>query len=391
MIVALLLALGPGCAHRAAAPVADVQAPAPAPTLDPAVRAALEAGAADLDVGVRRAALAALVATEPAPAGGAWALRGRYDPSEYVRRAVIEALADRRGEPETRALLRAVVDDPASDPWSRGAAALLLVDGKVSGVVPADEHEADRARIVAAATSARGARAAALLFAAARLGDAPPADRLRELLAAGNLPMELWFVRALGAAPDAGLTPSLAAAVDVAEPELRLPLAAALLELGDPTGERILAEALTADEDAALEALDYLAEARQRDRALALLKGAALAPALVRDAAAVLRFGHGDGETRDVVKALAHEEPEVRIFAARAAALRFAAGTLSDDAPRLRSALRDALPDADISLQLALIEALGAAPEPADRAALMALLQDESTRVRVEAAAALAR
>ncbi|MFN7146651.1 MAG: hypothetical protein ACK4YP_22950, partial [Myxococcota bacterium] len=197
MILALLLALS-ACAPKAPVPTGAVEAPAPRRALDPAVQAALEAGAADLDVGVRRRALGTLVAADPAPAGGAWALRARFDPSEYVRRAAVDALADRLDEAETRALLRALVDDENGDPWSRGAAALVLADGIVDGRVPAGEHAEDRARITAAAAGARGSRAAALLLAATRTGDAAARTRLEELLSGGDLPLELWFLRAVG-------------------------------------------------------------------------------------------------------------------------------------------------------------------------------------------------
>lgn len=391
MIRALFLALVAGCAARApVTPVEAASAVERAAGLDPVVRATLEAGAADLDVGVRRAALAALVRAEAAPAGGAWAQRGRYDPSEYVRRAVVDAVAPRLAEPESRALLRAIVDDAASDPLTRGAAALALVDGAADGRVPEAEQAGDRARLARAAET-RGARAAALLLAAARLGDAAAAQRLGELVRAGNLPMELWVVRALGDRPDPALTRTLAEALEATEPELRLALASALLALGEPSGEAALAAALAGDEEVALEALDFLAEARPAERALAVLRGAARAPPLVRDAAGALRFGHGEGETRAVIPLLAHEEPEVRVYATRAAARRLAGPTPLEGADRLRAALRDALPTADPALQLALIGALGAAPGPQDRAALAALLSDESTRMRVEAAAALAR
>lgn len=388
MILALLLALT-ACAPKAPVPTAATEAVAPRRALDPAVQAALEAGAADLDVGVRRRALGTLVAADPAPAGGPWAIRARFDPSEYVRRAAVDALAGRLHEAETRAHLRALVEDDNGDPWSRGAAALVLADGIVDGRVPAAEQADDRARIAAAAAAARGSRAAALLLAATRTGDTTARARLEELLSGGDLPLELWFLRAVGGTGDSGLAKALAAALERAEPEVRLAVATALLDLGDPVGERVLAEALAADEDTALEALDFLAEARSA-KAPAMLGGATATP-FIKDGAALVRFGLGDGDTRDVVKALTAEESELRLYAARAAGRRLRTDPALDGADRLRAALREGLPTEDPALQLALIEALAGSPSAQDRAALTALLSDESARVRVEAAAALAR
>jgi hypothetical protein len=342
MILALALALGVGCAHRGPAPAAQVDVERTSAPLDPRVRAALEEGTSDLDVGVRRVALAALVAADPAAGGGPWALRGRYDPSEYVRRAVVDALAGRLREPETRAAVRAILADAGADPWTRGAAALALVDGARAGTVPEAERADDRAVVVRSAAEVHGARAAALLLAAAAVGDGPAAERLREQIASGNLPLELWMVRAIGAHPEAGLAAALVGGIDVGEPEVRLAVAAALLALGDGTGERVLGEALAADEDTALEALDYLADTPS-PRALSVLGAAPITAPIIREASEILRFAHGDGNARAVAQARAGPDQELRRYAARAAARRFAAGPPPEGADRLRAGLRDSL------------------------------------------------
>ena len=391
MIVALLLAASlSGCAHRSPASVAAPIAETGARTLEPAVRAALEAGAAESDVGVRRRALAALVAADPAPAGGTWAPRGRYDPSEYVRRSVIEALTERLAEPETRALLRAIIDDPAADAWTRGAAALVLTRGIAAGTVPAPEADADRTRVAAAAATAKGTRAGPLLLAAARVGDAASRTRLNALLGAGNFPLELWFFVALGESADPTLAAPLVQALDTVEPELRPSVAAALVGLGDAVGGRTLAGALAADEDAAFEALDLLAELPS-ERALPLLRGPTFAGPVVGEAAAAVRFGHGEGDVRAVLAAFASEDALVREYAAVAIGRRLRSDPALDGAARLRAALRDALPEAGSPLDLALLDALAEAPDAPTRAAVAARLSDESANVRVRAAASLAR
>jgi hypothetical protein len=390
MMLLWLLAAGPGCAHRAAPLPVDLAAPVTRVPLEPAVRAALEAGAADLDVSVRRDAIAALVTADPAPAGGAWGQRGRFDPSEYVQRATVAALEPRLAEAEARALLRTLVEDTAAGPWVRGAAAIALARAGRDGAVPADEQGADRARITAASAQLTGGRGGALLLAAAIAGDTAAAGRLADQLAAGNLPLELWFFRAIGESGLSSLVPPLVTALDRVEPEIQLALAAALLELGSPVGERALVAALGEGEERALEAIEYLAEARS-PAAEGVLKGALVGAPVFHDAAALALFGRGQGELREVVRVLGDGDVGGRLLAAQAAGRRLTLDPTAEGADRLRAALRDALPEADPGLELAAIEALGGSRVPADRAALTTLLDSESVRIRVAAAVALAR
>ncbi|MDP2314163.1 MAG: hypothetical protein Q8P41_14770, partial [Pseudomonadota bacterium] len=332
---------------------------------------------------------AALVRADAAPGGGVWGQRGRFDPSEYVQRATVDALATRLDEPEARAVLRALVDDPNAGPWARGAAGIVLARAARDGALPAAERDTDRARLATAAGSVSGGRGGALLLAAAIAGDTPARTRLAELLSAGNLPLELWFFRAMGESGVDTLAAPLAQALERVEPEIQLAVAAALLDLGAPAGERALTAALTADEERALEALEYLVDARG-PAADGLLKAALAGPALVHDGAELALFGRGQGEVRDVVRMLGNEDAERRAWAAEAAGRRLRLEPGIDGGDRLRATLRDALPDADPTLQLALIEALAGSPVPEDRAALTTLLEDEAARVRVAAAAALA-
>ena len=386
----LLLALAAGCVHRAPPPPVDLSAPLVRAPLAPAVQAVLALGAADLDVSVRRDAIATLLTADPAPAGGAWGQRGRFDPSAYVQRAAVDRLALRIDETPARDLLRALLADPAADPWARGAAPLALARGGRDGKVPATELAADRTRLAEAAAAAQGSRAGALLLAAAVAGDTPARTRLAEQLSAGNLPLELWFFRAIGESRVDALVGPLVQALDRVEPEIQLAVAAALLELGSPAGERALAAAVTESEDRALEALEYVVDVRA-PAADAVLRGALAAAPLARDAATLALFGRGEGDIAAVLRLLAEGDAELRVLAATAAGVRLRADAALQGQDRLRVALREALPEADPSLQLALIGALGGSPVAADRAALTELLADESIRVRVAAAAALAR
>jgi len=386
----LLLALAAGCVHPAPPPAVDLTAPLVRPALDPAVRAALELGASDLDVSVRRDALAALVTADPAPAGGAWGQRGRFDPSAYVQRATIDRLAARMDEPASRDLVRALLADTAADPWARGAAALTLARAGRDGKVPATELAADHARLAEAAAAAQGSRGGALLLAAAIGGDAPARARLGEQLSTGNLPLELWFFRAIGESGVNALVAPLVQALDRVEPEIQLPVAAALLALGSPVGERTLAAAMTESEDRALEAIECLNGVRTPG-ADGVLRGALGAGPLARAAATLALFARGEGEVDSALRVLSGDDAELSALAAQAAGARLRADPELPGRDRLRVALREALPEAGPSVQLALIDALGTSTLAADRAALTELLADESIRVRVAAAAALAR
>jgi hypothetical protein len=391
----LLAALLAGCVHER--PVAPVDAPlAPAAALDPAVRTVLESGAADPDVAVRRRAVAALLAADPAPAGGPWGPRGRFDPSEYVRASAIEALGARAGEAESRALLRAMVDAADADAETRGRAALALVAAERAGHVPAGELAADQARFAQAAAAVRGARATALLLAAAETGDAPARGRLVEQIASGNLPLDLGLLADLGESREPALAGSLDTALGTVEPEIRLGLAAAVLERGGAAGSRAFQEALAGDEDSALEAVEYLAQAHVGD-ATGLLQGVPpTASPLVHTAAELALFGRGVGEAHVGVQALGSDDREVRLLAVAAVGRRLAQEPDLPGGDRLRDALRAlASPpaadrDVDPAQQLGVADALTGSPRASDRATLTTLLADESVQVRIAAAVALA-
>lgn len=366
MILALWLL---GCVHHAPeGPVVTEVAPL---RLGTEARAVVEAAAADLDVSVRRRAVALLVESEPAAAGGSWAARGRYDPSPYVQRAVVEALG-RRGDGAE--VLRTWVDDAALDPWVRGAAALVLA-----------RSPSEAPRLATAAASVRGGRAGALLLAATMTGDAEARRRLREAIEAANLPMELWFLDALGASGLSELAGPLGAVIDQVEPEIRLPVARAAWRLGSPAGEKALAEALAgADEDVGLEAVELLADTPGSGTLLAGTAGTDI----VGTAAALARFGQGEGEARTVVAALSGEDGDLAIFAAGAAARRLTKEPDVAGADRIRAAVREGLEDAAPGVLL-LAPPILAGGSPADREALRGLLSAESAEVRIEAAIAL--
>ncbi len=396
-----LIALLFGCLHPAALPPAPVQT-AVLGVIDPAVQAALEAGAADLDVAVRRQAVAMLIRTDALPAGGAWGPRGRFDPSEYVRRAAIDALGDRAGEVESRAILLAILEDAACDRLTRGAAALALAGALGGSPVPEGEAATIHVAIERAALTGRGVDSLSLLLAATeagdkRLGEKPAGEtgaksRLVALLAAGNLPMELWVLRALGESGEAELATPLAQSLEGVEPEIRLAVAAALLQLGHPAGAAALDSAISGGEDTGWEALEYLTDVPGEAAEPLLLAAQERGGPVLGTVATMVSFGHGEGGVRPVLEALAAEDRDVRLAAAIGAGRRLRREPGLDGGDRLRAALSRCLsdPDPDPALQFAALDALAGSAWPEDRAALTARLQDESVAVRTAAAVALA-
>lgn len=164
---------------------------------DPAALAlpVLLAAAGSADVGLRREALHALIVHDPAPAGGAYGPRGRWDPSEYVQRRTVDALVTRVDEPEARALLAEVYGSPGVPAWTRGYAALATLRA-----VPAADRPAVGAEIARlAAEEPRDGKAAGLLVAAAHAGDAASLARLGPWVAAGNLPLERDLILGMSA------------------------------------------------------------------------------------------------------------------------------------------------------------------------------------------------
>ena len=375
-MVLVLLGLLLGCPHHGAPEVLPTPSGATS-AVPPAVRLVLEAGADDLDLDIRRAAIPTLARTSPEPAGGAWGRRGRYDPSPAVQRATITALAA-RAEPAADALLKEIAEDAAADGWVRGCAALAVIrrDGPANVAWAAT---------LAARTPAAGAPG--LLLAAGLAGDAASASRLAEWVAHGDIPLQLDLVAELGRLPT--LAPSLALALLHAEPELQLPIAAALLPNDVPAARATLAGALHAPvAEQRLEALDAL-EGADPTAAAALLQDAANQPDDVVHTRARLILMARSGEANALVeRSLDDPEREVRLAALAAiASLRARPAGRIDT--RWSEPLRTLATDLDTGVALAAIHALGVQPSADDLHTLEGLLNEESLLVRVAAARAM--
>lgn len=357
MIVLLLGLLG--CPHRADVDTTGTELR----SVDAEVRAVLEAGAGSLDPLERRPALAALVRLDPAPGGGSWALRGRYDPSTYVQRAVVESLGG-RPEPEATVVLEGLARDVAAEPYTRGLAALELARrdaarwaGPLAELAAAERHSPEL-----------------LLTAAAVAGDAASLARLQRRLAEGELPMDLALPRAL-ARSGLPIGPALAAAVEAVEPPMAPAMAGAWLGV-DPAAARpwFVGALAGEDEDQAIEAAEWLVE----------LGVSAPGPAVSPIARGLLSLP--SASLAEATRAAADPDPDIRAAAARRL------GVLLRDEPRggaAREALERLATTPNARVQPVAIDALGVAG--GSDAVLRLLLRDESTRVRVNAACATLR
>lgn len=383
-ILVALAALGAACA-RHAGPAAPVGAAALRPAHHPAAEAALQQAAADLDPAVRARALALLVRFSDAPGGGDWTPRGLGDPSPWVRRATLEALASRGEEAAALRHLAELAALTGADSYLRCAAGLRLAQGGHTGSLAAIQ--------AAEAAESESWRAAPCALAAAALGDPGAEARLATMLAEGDLPLDIAFIDDVGRSGLTGLIPGLEEAADLVEEPLRPAIGAALMRLGASRGEAILREGLDAPmAEAQLESLDYLA-ALSIPAAEALLKKAAgAARPEVRTYARLILLARGEGSLATAEEAAISDNRELR-----AMALRLLGAALSDtgqgaDRKATRTAqklLEAGLQDPDDPVREAAAEGLAALASPVGTPALEATLADDNARVRVEAAGAL--
>lgn len=385
--VPLALALvAVGCSAKRANPI-DAQLPEQvdlAPAAEP--RAILEAAASDLDPTPRAIALRWLIQLDPAPAGGTWAPRGLYDPSAWVQRAAVEGLTTRIREPETRALLAEYALLGQADPYTRCEAGLALAAVGASDV---------KAGLAAAWRSEREPWVVAPLALAAAAFDDPGAlEAAGKALATGEIGLEPEFLRAVGRSGHAELQPSLQAAADAVEDELALPVAVALVQLGDPSGEQAMRRALDApDAEVRLGALDLIVDLDHPTATALLQRARTDASSLVRWYARLGLAARGAEDAETFHKAWVEPDREVRALAVRLVARAATLPPTRTNRKAERAALdlvEAALSDPDAGVRL---EAVRAAAQLEMRGLIPgigALTRDPWTQLRVEAAGALA-
>lgn len=374
-LLLLGLVLG-GCAPKV--PVAAREVPA-APCcggiVDGRLRQILEAGAATTDVPTRQRALAALVRADPAPGGGPWGGRVRYDPDEFVVQAGAAALAERVGDGGARDLLRAIALDVRRGGVTRGraAAGALRLDPDHTWLASAWTPEATWWQLGG-------------LWAVGARWDPAAAAALADTLTRGEVPLETGFWDLLAASGSPQLGAALAAARPRLEPELEVTAAVTLVALDPGAGSAAVGPLLHGDLDHALEVVERL-HTLPGEAATALLRqGATSAPGAAARAAGLWMLLREDGPEGRLVDGLADTDPEVRRIAAEVAGGLQARGVALP--ARVRAALLTALEADDPGLQAVAVEAVAAGP---DRSHLRPLLDDESLELRVRVAAALLR
>ena len=347
--------------------------------------ATLERGAKDLDVAIRCRALALLILTSPEPAGGPWGPRALWDPSPWVEKRGVEALSARIAEPETKALLSVLAKRATANPYARGAAAMRLALAGDSTVLP---------ELRDAYTSERHPwRAAPLALAAATMGDPDALPVLADALRAGELPLEMGFVADIGRSRLTALVPALVEATTRVEEPLVLPLAAALVELGSPTGESLFHAALSsADPEVRLEALDFLVELRASAVAPLLRRASHGGSDLVRQYASFALLVQGEGSVAAVASAATDDsDREVRSLAVHCLGLALSDGAAmhARDQRVAHRALRKALDDPEDVVLTEALQALAHTRDPEDLALIAGLLDADALALQVEAAGAV--
>lgn len=369
-----------GC-PKGSVPTGDDALPEAVDALDPGatdVSAVLARGSGHVDPAVRARAAALQVEVASPSTLVAVAERALGDEAEGVRRATVQALCP-RGEPEARSLLLSVAGDEQADPWLRMMAALCAPGAEAVLIIEAALRE-----------ERQPGRLAVFALAGARM-DVAGADRaLDRAVATGELPLDVDFLRELGAAPGEGLIAALRGAQDRAEPEIALALAGARLALGDTTAEVAFRGALTSGSDEArLEAIDQLRYVRSPTASALLQRAANDRSEAVRMYASMALAAAGTGDVRAFANALATPDRELRELSVTLA------GTADPTDRRVRrevtQVLAAALSDRDASVRATAARVAGDwrlhdfVPE------LRSLLRDDAARVQVEAAGALAR
>ncbi|MCP4809629.1 MAG: hypothetical protein GY913_28175 [Proteobacteria bacterium] len=339
---------------------------------DPA--ATLEAAASELDVSVRARALGLLITTSETVE--VWGPRAVYDPSEWVQRAGVDALAV-HPDPAAAELVASLASRSDASPYVRSHAAVELI---ATGRTAPDLGWKD--------TSAHWHRAPLALPAAIQ-GDAEALKVLREDLAQGDFPLEIEFYLDLGGS-GLDVADALEASRARVEEELELPIAAAQIGLGDKRGEAHVKKALNSDDiERRLEAVDYLAEL-DGEVAGDLLKKAAVGNGVVQDWAELALIARGDRSPQAALDALVLSDREARQQAVWALSCWLETSDVSGRSRKqAHKALVSMLGDPEPVVVMAAVQGLGRAGQMEDRGLLAGFLALEDRGLRVEAAGAI--
>ncbi|HJN73834.1 MAG TPA: HEAT repeat domain-containing protein [Myxococcota bacterium] len=334
--------------------------------------ATLETAAAELDVAVRARALSLLIRYE----GAEWGPRALFDPSPYVQRAGVEALAE-RDEDDAYALIASLAARDV-DPYTRSHAAVALI--RAGHSVPDLGWNDERLHW----------RRAPLALPAAMQGDTTALEALGADLSRGDYPLEIAFFLHVGAS-GLPVADSLIEGSKLVEEELELAIANALLDLGHAEGESRFREALHSDNlERRLEAVDYLAQ-RDDEIALVLLKRAKnIGPEPVEDWATLALIARGEHPPDPAFAALVSTDRELRQQAVWSLShwvlATEGAGRNKKQAHRAIVAM---LGDPEPVVVMESIQALGRAGMMDDRALLAGFMSQDDRGMSIEAAGAI--
>ena len=323
--------------------------------------------------------MSALIELSPEPAGGHYGAMGLADANPYVQRASVDALAARLPEAASLEHLRAFCYRSDVDPFVRGHAGVHLA--------LAGEQLSEHFTHAMTKEPAHWKRVP-MALPAAMMGDAQALETLLQDLRRGDLPMELTLFQDIGRSGLTVLAPALLEGLPMLEEDLTIPVAAALLELGDSKGESLLKDALRdADLVRRLEAVDALAKVHT-PQASALLNRSGGPPA-VKDYANLVLVERGEGDIQRAIASLSDADRELRTQAAWALG-GFLSGQVGGRSRRqAHAALLNALADLEPVVVSEAVASLGQAGDRSDLRAISHFLDSDSETLRVRTAHAL--
>ena len=263
--------------------------------------------ASGLQPGQRARALDAAIRSAATPLALEWGARALYDPSPWVQRISVDALATHRPSVEVDALLSSFVERPSASPYVRAHVAVLLGDS-------CTESAREALRLGWRSERDPWARSALALGALAQ-GDEEALATVVATLSAGNIALEPQFLMDVAHVGGPELVEALREAQDNVEPELALSLAAARLAAGDSKATRVLRDGLgDSDPQARLEALELLVLV-PGDEATDLLNSSQDAGDLESQTLAALALAaRTNGSTKSLLKALASDDVPVAVL-----------------------------------------------------------------------------
>ena len=380
----LCLGVGGGC-HRSPGWAVDMSLPEKQTDYveqSPVAMLAELAGAEEPSI--RGRALELLIHIERGEQRILWGQRALRDPNGWVQHQGIDVLCQHVDNPKVAALIDTYLarEDDLADPYAQGMAGFVLVQrGRKETIEVVKQGWRSR--------RSKAWRAAPFALAAALGGDGDATEFLSGVLRRGEIALDVPFILNVGNSGMTDLLPALVEGAEWVEPEMTLPYATARIALGDPAGEGVLRKALTSDDILLkMEALDYLSQLNH-PAAMALLRRARGAPLeVVSWYGELTLLSRGEGSPERLLRAMRHEDRDIRHLAARFAGP--LAGTGSRRHQRVaRQVVLLGLEDQDAVVRAQALRAASLMSLRGQEERMAAYLKDEDRGVRMEAAAVM--